>query len=164
MENQTTQPLRGAIVAMTADNIIGLAGKIPWHYSGDLKRFKQRTMGATIVMGRLTWESIGSKPLPGRRNIVVSRNPVQDIESYTSIESALDQCHSTDTWILGGGQIYQATMDWLNLLDVTYVPDVIDDPDAVRFPPIDLDLWVESESSMIEDGKLKNILYHRRID
>ena len=98
-------PVRGAIVAMNRDNIIGLDGKIPWHHSGDLKRFKRRTMGAAIIMGRLTWESIGSKPLPGRRNVVISRNPVENAECYTDICTATRACEGGDTWIIGGGQI-----------------------------------------------------------
>jgi dihydrofolate reductase len=162
MRFDPTAPVRGAIVAMNHDNVIGLAGKIPWHHSGDLKRFKQRTMGATIVMGRLTWESIGSKPLPGRRNIVISRNPVANTECYTDIGTATRACQDGDTWVIGGGQVYAAAMDWLTLLDVTYVPDIIDDPGAVRFPVIDPELWRESSTSLLEDSPLRNVIYHHR--
>ena len=156
------QPLRGAIVAMTKDNVIGLDGRIPWHYSDDLKRFKQRTMNSIIVMGRLTWESIGSKPLPGRRNIVISRNPVANAECYTRVEDALSACGTSDTWVIGGGQIYQATRGWINLLDVTYVPDTIDHPDAIRFPEIDLEIWKKTQTTPLKNTELENVIYHRR--
>ena len=65
------------IVAVAENGVIGRDGKLPWHLSADLRRFKKLTMGHTIIMGRRTWESI-SRPLPGRRMIVVSRQPVID--------------------------------------------------------------------------------------
>ena len=68
------QPTRAAIVAMNAARVIGRDGTLPWHYSEDLKRFKRLTTGTTIVMGRNTFESIGSKPLPNRDNRVVTRS------------------------------------------------------------------------------------------
>ena len=133
-------PIRGAIVAMTNDRIIGAGGKLPWHYPEDLKRFKQRTMGCAIIMGRKTWDSINRKALPGRRNIVISRSEVADVEHYNNIKDALNACKNKDTWIIGGSQIYHAAMPYLNLLDVTNVPDVIAQEDAVKFPEIDLEL------------------------
>ena len=154
-------PLRGAIVAMTRDNVIGLHGDMPWHHSADLKRFKQRTLDKTIVMGRLTWESIGSKPLPGRRNVVVTSRQLDGVECYSDLQVALDECASEDTWVIGGGQIYQAAFHWLTLLDVTYVPETIDHPDAVRFPAIDTDTWHESSRNPLGDGELVNVVYHR---
>ena len=147
---------------MTKDNVIGLNGSIPWHYSSDLKRFKQRTMGANIVMGRLTWKSIGCGPLPGRRNIVISRSPVDGVECYTDINMALSQCHNKDTWIIGGRQIYLATFDWITLLDVTYVPDRVESEFAVRFPEIKKSNWRISARTRLENPNLKNIIYHRK--
>ena len=161
MSKTPLSPVRGAIVAMTWDNVIGLAGSIPWHHSADLKRFKLTTMNATIVMGRLTWESINCKALPGRRNIVVSRNPVGNVESYTSIEEALEACDS-DTWIIGGGQVYKASLHWINLLDVTYVPDAITDEQAICFPAIDPDIWEEASSAQLEGSSLLNVIYRHR--
>ena len=123
-------PLRGAIVVMTEDespsgrHIIGVDGGLPWHYSADLKRFKKRTMGSVIIMGRVTWCSIGRKALPGRRNIVISRSKVADAEHYAGVEQALAAYPERRIWIIGGGQIYRAAMPYLNLLDVTFVPDL----------------------------------------
>lgn len=161
MASDSDLPTRGAIAAMTSDRVIGLNGRIPWHYSSDLRRFKRVTMDSTIVMGRLTWESIGSKPLPGRRNIVISRNPVADVECYNSVRQALDAC-KVDTWIIGGGQIYIETLHWINTLDITYVPDVINDKKAVRFPVINADIWREQSSCRLPESDLLNVVYCRR--
>lgn len=158
-------PLRGAIVAMNRDRVIGLDGRLPWHYSADLRRFKRRTMGCAIVMGRKTWESIGSTALPGRRNIVISRQGVSGVECHGSIGEGLDACGDADAWIIGGGQIYEAAIPFLNLLDVTWVPDRVDTPGAVRFPPIDLRLWsMSTEEPLDGDPELLNTVYLRRRD
>ncbi len=161
MVPDSTAPIRGAIVAMTRDNVIGLDGNIPWHYPEDLKRFKRRTLNSTIIMGRLTWESIGSKPLPSRRNIVISRNPVSSVEHYNDIDLAINASEGEDIWIIGGGQIYTAVFSWLTLLDITYVPDIIDSPDAVKFPEIDLNQWQEKETTLLKGTELSNIIYRR---
>lgn len=147
---------------MTKDNVIGLGGTIPWHYSEDQKRFKRITMNTTIIMGRLTWESINCKVLPGRRNVVISRNPVNGVEHYDSLQSALDTCNDQDTWVIGGGQIYNAAFEWVTRLDITYVPDQINREDAVRFPCIDPLVWQAAETTQIENSPLSNIIYHKR--
>ncbi len=155
-------PLRGAIVAMTRENVIGLNGRIPWHYSTDLKRFRQRTLGKNIVMGRLTWESIGSRSLPGRRNIVISKHPVSGAEYYPDIEQALDLCAEQDTWIIGGGQVYRAAFDWITLLDVTYVPDRIPTDQAILFPGIDPATWRRENAASCRQHSLENVIFLRR--
>ena len=160
--DDTTSPLRGAIAAMTRDNIIGIDGGLPWHYSDDLKRFKQRTMGSAIIMGRVTWDSIGQRQLAGRRNIVISRSALPGVEHYNDIHQALDACLDQDLWVIGGGQIYRASMPWLNLLDITLVPDVIDRKAVVRFPEIDPRCWTVVEESILPGiSGLTNTVYHR---
>ncbi len=154
--------LRGAIVAMTRDQVIGVDGKLPWHYSEDLKRFKRRTMGCAVIMGRVTWDSIGRKALPGRRNIVLSRSKVAGVECYDSIEKTIAACGDQDLWVMGGAQIYKAAMAHLNLLDITYVPDEIDRDDAVRFPKIDLSCWKGGkEKKFSSHDRLTYSIYHR---
>ena len=106
--DQAHTPIRGAIAAMTRENVIGLGGKIPWYYSEDLKRFKRVTLDCTIIMGRLTWESIGCRPLPRRRNIVIGQNPTNNnpvnadpanhVEHFRSIERAIDACAGENVW------------------------------------------------------------------
>jgi dihydrofolate reductase len=148
---------------MNKDRVIGIDGKLPWHYSADLKRFKRRTMGAIIVMGRLTWESIGSNPLPGRRNIVVSRNEVIGVECYKTICDVVTACAEDDIWFIGGGQIYRAAFHLLNLLDVTWVPDEVNLENAVTFPNISECEWqITQQSPIEEEPSLINTIYTRR--
>jgi dihydrofolate reductase len=158
-----TTPLRGAIVAMTRQRVIGLEGSLPWHYPEDLKRFKQCTLGHPIVMGRKTWQSIGSKPLPGRRNIVVSRRGISgEAECYPGVDAALDACGEEDAWVIGGGQVYRAAMPRLNLLDVTWVPDVIPPLGATTFPAIDRSSWrLQRECPLAGDDRLIHSIYVR---
>src|SRR5262249_12367899 len=130
---------RGIIVAVSPERVIGLRGKIPWHYPGDLKRFKEVTMGATIVMGRRTFESIG-RPLPGRRNVVVTSHPIAAVECFPTLSAPL-AAGDGPLWFIGGARIYEEAMAYADLIDVTFVPDRIDDPEAVRFPVIDESCW-----------------------
>ena len=162
MSVSSSAPVRGAIVAMNRENIIGIDGNLPWHYSEDLKRFKRVTMGSIIVMGRLTWESIDCKPLPGRQNIVISRSEVNNIEHYNNLKKVYDTYPEEDIWVIGGGQIYLAAFDWLTLLDVTYVPDKINRNDAIRFPVISSDVWQEVKSEQLENSPLINVIYHKK--
>ena len=155
-------PLRGAIVAMTRDRVIGVDGGMPWHYGEDLKRFKRRTLGCAVIMGRVTWDAIGRKELPGRRNIVISRSVVAGVEHYGGIEPAMEACREQDLWVIGGEQIYRVAMEYLNLLDITWVPDVIERDDVARFPEIDGGCWTaESELALPGNVGLTNIVYRR---
>ena len=145
---------------MTRARVIGKDGKLPWHYPADLRRFKQRTMNCAVIMGRVTWDSLGNKPLPGRRNIVISRAGVAGVECYNSIATALKACGNEDAWFIGGAQIYQAAMDYVDLLDVTFVPDVVEGNDLVRFPEIDWGKWNVVEETMMR-AQLCNVVYWR---
>lgn len=154
-------PLRGAIAAMTRDRVIGVDGKLPWHYAEDLRRFKRRTMGCAVIMGRVTWDSLGRRALPGRRNIVISRGKVAGAEHYHAIATAMQACGDADVWVIGGAQIYRAAMPWLRLLDVTFVPDVVRDAKAVRFPSIADSEWQAQRKTELPGG-LVNVIYRRR--
>ena len=131
----------GLIVAVSPEGVIGLHGKIPWRHPGDMKRFKRLTTGATVIMGRKTWESIG-KPLANRRNIVISHSVIdtRGVDTFSNIGDALATCEG-DVWFIGGARIYEDAMKHADLIDVTYVPDRINDPEAVKFPAIDPALW-----------------------
>ena len=139
-EPTSIETRHGAIVAMSEDRVIGLNGGLPWHYPADLKRFKRRTLDSTVIMGRHTWESIGCKPLPRRRNIVITRAGLTDADCFTTVESALATC-TPPIWFIGGAQLYAAALPYCDIIDVTYVPDVVTDPDVVRFPEIDAGEW-----------------------
>ena len=101
--------MKGILVAVSPEGIIGKDNTIPWHYSADLKRFKRLTTGNTIIMGRKTWESLPKKPLPNRRNIVITRSSIENIECFNSIDDALRTCEG-DVWFIGGAGIYQEAM------------------------------------------------------
>ena len=155
----------GAIAAMTKDRVIGIDNGIPWHYSEDFKRFKRVTLNSTIIMGRKTWESIGKKALPKRRNIVISRHSDENVECYTSIEAALSASKGSQQaiWFIGGGQIYADAIEYCTHLDITTVPDAIDPDGAVLFPKIDPLLWQADEPiALTADPRLSVRRYTRR--
>jgi len=136
------------IVAASTNNVIGVQGKLPWRISDDLKRFKQLTMGKPIVMGRLTWESIG-RPLPGRQNIVITRQSdfvADGCDVVDSPAAALSVAGDADEiMIIGGSQIYGLFLPKAARLYITRV-DAVVDGDAF-FPPIDdNDKWTLIEA------------------
>ena len=123
------------IVAIAKNFAIGKDGKLPWHYSADLKFFKQTTTGNAIVMGRKTFESIG-KPLPNRLNIVLSRSSnietCPNLISLKNIEEviALNQYLKGDLFIIGGAEIYKSFADTVEKWMVTEIPETVEDADA----------------------------------
>jgi dihydrofolate reductase len=130
----------GSIAAVSPEWVIGLHNDVPWRHPGDFRRFKRVTVGSTVVMGRLTWESMNRKPLPGRRNVVVTRHPDPTIECVDTVAAALDLAlrgSATDVWFIGGARIYEEAMVHVDLLDLTFVPDHVTAPEAVHFPTID---------------------------
>ena len=103
---------------------IGKDGKLPWHISEDLKNFKRLTLNSAIVMGRKTWESLSIKPLPDRRNIVLTSNSMPDIETYNSIESCIENLHEgnvQEIYIIGGSQVYRNFIHRADELHITLV-------------------------------------------
>lgn len=117
------------VVAASTNNVIGRNGQLPWRLPDDLRHFKVVTMGKPIVMGRLTWESIG-RPLPGRQNIVITRNPdyvVEDCHVVTSPAAALGVAGEVDeVMIIGGGRIYEMFLPQARRLYLTRVQADID--------------------------------------
>ena len=138
------------IVAVAENGVIGRDNDLPWRLSGDLKRFKAVTMGKPIVMGRKTFDSIG-RPLPGRANIVLTRDTnysAEGIEVTNSLSEAISIAQSAATksdveeiMVIGGAKIYEAVLAEADRLYVTEVhTDVEGD---VRFPNIDKRVWKE---------------------
>ena len=151
-----------AIVAMSPTRVIGLDGYLPWHYPVDLKRFRDKTLGTTVIMGRKTWESLNSKALPKRRNIVITKKHLPNIETYISISTALSNCQG-QVWFIGGGQLYAAALTYCDLIDVTHVPDQIFSDNAVYFPELDPSLWEAGPIiPLAEDVRLTQQNYYRR--
>jgi dihydrofolate reductase len=155
---------RAMIWAESPEGVIGVGGRIPWHYPADSKRFKRLTRGTTVVMGRTTFESIG-RPLPERRNVVVTGRPldVAGVERATSLDEALAIAGDADVWFIGGARIYAEAMEHAHWIDVTYVPDRIDAVEAVRAPAIDARLFSEGPLLAHEDdARLQRRVYTRR--
>jgi dihydrofolate reductase len=134
-----------AIVAVSENNAIGKDNQLPWHLPEDLKFFKRTTMGKPILMGRKTYESLG-KPLPGRLNIVLSRKEVELPEGvllYHSLEEGINKLKETgseEVFIIGGGQIFEESMELIDRLYITKVHTHVDDATAF-FPEVDHSHW-----------------------
>jgi dihydrofolate reductase len=150
------------MVALSPEGAIGLHGKVPWHYRGDMRRVKRLTMGTTLIMGRITWESLGSKPLPGRRNLVVTSRPLQDTECFSSVKAALAASRGP-VWFFGGARIYAEAMKYADLIDVVYVPDSVVDPGAIHFPAIDSAVWLAGPLVPHEDEPALSRREYRRL-
>lgn len=137
-----------AIVATGADGAIGKEGDLPWHLPEDLRHFKELTMGHPVIMGRHTWESLPRRPLPGRRNIVISSNPgykAEGAEVFSSPEAAVSACREVP-FIIGGEKLYNATLPFCTKVFMTEVDLVTPDADTF-FPPLDSKEWRKNEPS-----------------
>lgn len=137
-----------AIVAMNHENAIGRDGDLPWRIPEDMRHFRELTMGHPVIMGRKTWESIPKRPLPGRRNIVVSRNPdyrAEGAEVFSSLEEAVDACRETP-FIIGGAQIYEKAVPFCSKIFITSVDASAVDADAF-FPPLPQSEWLVTDES-----------------
>ncbi len=130
------------IVAMTPDRVIGWRGRLPWHQSADLRRFKQLTMGHHIILGRRTYDSIG-RLLPGRHSVVVSRRSDLDIpgaQIAASVPQALQLCgDDPEVYIVGGAEIYCAALPITTRLYLTIIHATL--PGDVFFPELTADQW-----------------------
>ena len=135
------------IVAMSKNRVIGKDNTMPWHLSDDLKNFKSITMGKTIIMGRLTYESIG-KPLPGRKNIILSRSLThKEVPVYKTINEALQSVKDEDeVFIIGGQEIYTQTINLAARIFITKIDENIQGDKY--FPEVDFEAWdlVSSEN------------------
>lgn len=129
------------IVAMTKNRVIGLDNQMPWHLPVDLAWFKQNTLGKSVIMGRKTFESIG-KPLPKRRNIVLSRTAVaiDGVEIVTSLEQALALVKDeTEVMIIGGGQLFAEMIVRADRLYLTEIDTILEGD--TYFPVINSEEW-----------------------
>ncbi len=141
--------MRLTIVAAVADNgVIGRAGTLPWHLPDDLRRFKALTMGRPILMGRRTFESIG-RPLPGRRNLVLTRNSrafPAGVQAVPSLQRALEECAGeSELCVIGGADVFRETLPRADRLELTRVHATMDGD--VRFPDYDAAQWRELSRS-----------------
>ncbi|EWS99519.1 type 3 dihydrofolate reductase [Pseudoalteromonas sp. SCSIO 43095] len=146
------------IAAMANNRVIGLDNKMPWHLPGDLQHFKKVTSGKPVIMGRKTFESIG-RPLPGRRNIIITRNKdyhASGIETVTTPEAALELVNDVaEVMIIGGGNIYQQFLAQAQRLYLTFID--LDVEGDTQFPDYkSVANWqIEDEMLMTPDDKNK---------
>ncbi|MCI5075716.1 dihydrofolate reductase [Oricola sp.] len=180
----TMQPVLSVIVAVSRNGVIGRDGDMPWRLSSDLKRFKALTMGAPIIMGRKTFESIG-RPLPGRLNIVVTRNydwAAEGAMRVGSLDAALELATAhlesaepdpedpdgppeDEIFVIGGGEIYAQAMGIADILHVTHVEAEVDGDTG--FPAIDPEIWEAVEDEAVPAGEkdsypTRYVVYERR--
>lgn len=153
------------IVAKGINNEIGADNKLLWHIPSDLKFFKETTMGKSIIMGRKTFQSL-PKALPGRKNIVISRNPdfsAPGAAVVTDTEAALKESETEEVFIIGGASIYEAFFPLATKLYITEVNFSSKNAD-VFFPDVDLSLWDREVLKEGEENSLsfRHVLYTRK--
>jgi dihydrofolate reductase len=157
------------IAAVSEDLGIGKDNKLLWHIPEDMKRFKKLTYGKTVIMGKKTWESLPKRPLPGRKNIVITDVPGECIDcSVTaySIDDALSKCEKEEEiFIIGGGSIYRQFLPVADRLYITHVHKK--SPADIFFPEIDRRIWkvVYKDECISEDDyriPYSYVVYERR--
>jgi len=145
------------IAAVSKNGVIGREGGMPWDQPADLAYFQKTTKEHTIIMGRKTFESIGSKPLPKRKNIVISSNQNlanDNVIVVDSLISALEQCtDDSEVFIIGGGQIYQEAIKIADKLYLTQIEVVVDEGDTY-FPDM-FDWKQNSHEKFLHDERNK---------
>lgn len=161
-------PIISIIVAVATDGAIGKGNTMPWHISDDMKYFKRVTLGKCVIMGRKTWESLGSKPLPGRDNIVISRSLSVDdlgempsrLHFVTSLDSAINLALSisaesgeNEVFVIGGGHIYHQALERASRVYITEVHTSVPEADTF-FPVLDPEKWhIATRSGIAMDEK-----------
>lgn len=157
------------VVAMANGRVIGKDNKLPWHFSADLKFFKQLTTGSTMIMGRRTYESIG-KPLPYRENFVLSRDPclpkrglktTQTLpQFFPSLEDAIQHVRTEKAFIMGGQNLYQQTLDQIDGIYLTRIhADFEGDAFYPEIPPAFKEI---SRTPLQENPKIEVMVYEKR--
>lgn len=157
------------IVAMSLNRVIGMENKIPWHLPEDLKHFKETTMGSPVIMGRKTFDSIIKvlgKPLPGRTNIVISRNSefshpnIKIAKTPNDSIKIAEMLNVEETFVIGGMEIYDNMMPYVNRLVVTEIKEIFHG-DAY-FPELDFNYWSEVNRKSLSGTLNYDIIEYRR--
>ncbi|MCW9023260.1 MAG: type 3 dihydrofolate reductase [Gammaproteobacteria bacterium] len=156
--NNKVQPVISLIAAMTEERVIGIDNSLPWKLPNDMKWFRQQTMGKPIIMGRKTFESFGAKPLPGRTNIIITRDQNYSAEGCIvahTIEEALQSAAAVDEiMIIGGASFYEQMLPQAQRMYLTFVHTKVEG-DA-WFPEFNLSEWqeVSREDHQIDEKNL----------
>jgi dihydrofolate reductase len=144
---------------MGKNRAIGLDGRMPWHLPAELQHFKQATMGKAILMGRKTWQSIG-RPLPGRQNIVISRNPdfaAAGADVSASLSAAVEIAKADEIMVIGGGQLYTLALPLARRLVLTLI-DIEPEADT-WFPEWDINQWQQTEERHFQIDDSNELAY-----
>ena len=142
-------PVIALIVAVAKNGVIGRDGKLPWRIPEDMKWFRERTAGRPLIMGRKTWESFPKRPLPGRTNIVVTRNAAYQAEGAVVVPSFSDALEAArrespeEIMVIGGAEIYQAAMPFAQRVYLTSVHSAFDGD--TNLAVIDTEQWNVTE-------------------
>ncbi|MGW5744297.1 dihydrofolate reductase [Amycolatopsis sp. NPDC003861] len=142
----------GLIWAQSANGVIGRDGELPWHLPEDLKHFRTVTAGAAVLMGRRTWESLPPRfrPLPGRRNLVLSATPQEGAETFADPAAAFAAVPG-DVWVIGGAAVYRAALPVADRIVVTEIRESFEGdtyaPEVGR-PADSVGEWLESSTGL----------------
>ena len=155
----------GLIWAQSTSGVIGRAGGIPWRLPEDQARFKELTFGHTVVMGRLTWESLPSKvrPLPGRRNVVVTRQADYMAEGATVVGSLDEGLTEDETWVIGGAQIYSLALPSATRCEVTEVEVDLRRQDGDVVAPVLDESWIGTTGDWLNSSSGPRYRFHSYI-
>ena len=143
---------------------IGKNNALPWHISEDLQNFKKITLDNPVIMGRKTWDSLPKKPLPNRRNIVLSSKKISEVECYSSISNCIQSLEIDDTpdiFVIGGEMIYNSFFSHADILHITFIEQSINGIDT--FFPININKIKETYQIIEENELTKGCIYTRWI-
>jgi len=154
------------IYASTPIGVIGHNNSIPWHVSDDFKLFKEKTYGDIVVMGRQTYDSLPekSKPLPGRHNIVISRQTdlhIPDVQVVNSFNDVLSQYKWQDIWVIGGVSIYKLALPFVDEIHQTTIYTDVKGDAVFQIP--DIDTWNKIDDSGVCTDAVSGIDYRVRV-
>lgn len=147
------------VVAVSENGVIGRDNRLPWHFSSDLKNFKQLTVGQTVMMGRRTFESIGSKPLPGRENFILTHLPREGggpLKFFGSVDEALSQVKTAKAFIIGGARLFRETLE---RIDGIYLTRIHQEYDGDAYYPKIPERFVEKEKRTLQENPKIEFIY-----
>ncbi|MBI4430911.1 MAG: dihydrofolate reductase [Candidatus Omnitrophica bacterium] len=147
------------VVAMAKNRVIGKENKLPWHFSSDLKHFRQLTTGQTVIMGRKTFESIG-KPLPNRENFVVSRSRgvgAEGLRFFNSPEKAFEAVRTDSAYIIGGADLFRQTMEGINGIYLTLIEQAFE---GDAFYPQIPEYFEKRSSHLLQENPMIRLIFY----
>jgi dihydrofolate reductase len=152
----------GLIWAQSTSGVIGRGGGIPWRLPEDQARFKEITMGRTVVMGRLTWESLPAKvrPLPGRKNVVLTRQADYMADGADVVTTLVDALADDEIWVIGGEQIYTLALPIATRCEVTEVEIDLPRQDGDAVAPVLDESWMGATGDWLTSGSGLRFRYH----